>query len=81
MLSSYFKRYIDKRNGQEAKVRTGYGTIDWFRIGNQYIQEYIQAVYHHVTYLTYIQGESENHSVVSRSLQPHGLYSAWKSPG
>ena len=25
--------------------------------------------------------ESENHSVVSSSLQPHGLYSPWNSPG
>jgi len=25
--------------------------------------------------------ESESHSVVSNSLQPHGLYSAWNSPG
>ena len=25
--------------------------------------------------------ESENHSVVSDSLQPHGLYSMWNSPG
>ena len=27
------------------------------------------------------QGESENLSVVSDSLQPHGLYSLWNSPG
>ena len=26
-------------------------------------------------------GESESHSVVSHSLQPHGLYSPWNSPG
>ena len=25
--------------------------------------------------------ESESHSVVSDSLQPHGLYSPWDSPG
>ena len=25
--------------------------------------------------------ESESHSVVSDSLQPHGLYSSWDSPG
>ena len=25
--------------------------------------------------------ESESRSVVSNSLQPHGLYSAWNSPG
>ena len=27
------------------------------------------------------QSESESHSVVSDSLQPHGLYSPWNSPG
>ena len=26
-------------------------------------------------------GESESHSAVSNSLQPHGLYSPWNSPG
>ena len=25
--------------------------------------------------------ESESHSIVSDSLQPHGLYSPWNSPG
>ena len=25
--------------------------------------------------------ESESHSVLSNSLQPHGLYSSWNSPG
>ena len=28
-----------------------------------------------------IQSESESHSIVSDSLQPHGLYSPWNSPG
>ena len=28
-----------------------------------------------------IESESENHWVVSNSLQPHGLYSPWDSPG
>ena len=27
------------------------------------------------------EGESKSHSVVSNSLQPHGLYSPWESPG
>ena len=27
------------------------------------------------------ESESESHSVVSSSLQPHGLYSPWNSPG
>ena len=29
----------------------------------------------------YVSCESESHSVVSDSLQPHGLYSPWNSPG
>ena len=33
---------------QEAKVRTGHGTMDWFKLG----KEYIKAVYCHPTYLT-----------------------------
>ena len=37
---------------QEATVRTGRGTTDWFRLGN----EYIKAVYYHLAYLTYMQG-------------------------
>ena len=34
--------------GQEATVRTGHGTTDWFQIG----KEYIKAVYCHPAYLT-----------------------------
>ena len=34
--------------GQEATVRTGHGTIDWFQIG----KEYVKAVYCHPAYLT-----------------------------
>ena len=37
--------------GQEAKVRTGLGTTDWFQIG----KEYIKAVYCHLAYLTSMQ--------------------------
>ena len=37
--------------GQEATVRTGHGTTDWFQIG----KEYIKAVYCHPAYLTYMQ--------------------------
>ena len=36
--------------GQEATVRTGHGTGDWFQIG-----EYVKAVYCHPAYLTYMQ--------------------------
>ena len=37
--------------GQEATVRTGHRTTDWFQIG----KEYIKAVYCHPAYLTYMQ--------------------------
>ena len=37
--------------GQEATVRTGHGTTDWFQIG----KEYVKAVYCHPVYLTYTQ--------------------------
>ena len=54
--------------GQEAIVRTGHGTTDWFQIGKQQLEldmeqqtgsklgkEYIKAVYCHPAYLTYMQ--------------------------
>ena len=40
--------------GQEATVRTGHGTTDWFKSG----KEYIKDVYCHPAYLTYIQSTS-----------------------
>ena len=40
--------------GQEATVRTGRGTTDWFQTG----KEYIKAVYCHPVYLTYMQSTS-----------------------
>jgi len=40
--------------GQEATVRTGHGTTDWFQIR----KEYINAVYYHPAYLTYMQSTS-----------------------
>ena len=40
--------------GQEATVRTGHGTTDWF----QQEKEYVKAVYCHPVYLTYIQSTS-----------------------
>ena len=39
---------------QEATVRTGYGTTDWFKLG----MEYVEAVYCHPAYLTYMQSIS-----------------------
>ena len=40
--------------GQEATVRTGHGTMDWLKLG----KEYIEAVYCHSAYLTYMQSTS-----------------------
>ena len=40
--------------GQEATVRTGHGTTDWFQIR----KEYIKAVYCHPAYLTSMQSTS-----------------------
>ena len=40
--------------GQEATVRTGHGTMDWFRLG----KEYVKAVYCHPAYLIYMQSTS-----------------------
>ena len=39
--------------GQEAMVRTGHGTTDWFQIGKG-----IKAVYSHPVYLTYMESIS-----------------------
>ena len=40
---------------QEATVRTGHGTTDWFQIGKAV---YVKAVYCHPAYLTYMQSTS-----------------------
>jgi len=40
--------------GQEATVRTGHGTADWF----QSRKEYIKAIYCHPAYLIYMQSTS-----------------------
>ena len=40
--------------GQEATVKTGHGTTDWFQIG----KGVRQAVYCHPAYLTYRQSTS-----------------------
>ena len=40
--------------GQEATVRTGHGTTEWFQTG----KEYIKAVYCHPADLTYMQSTS-----------------------
>ena len=40
--------------GQEATVMPGHGTMDWFKLG----KEYVKAVYRHPAYLTYMQSTS-----------------------
>ena len=40
--------------GQEVTVRTRHTTVDWFKLG----KEYIKAVYYHPAYLTYMQSTS-----------------------
>ena len=44
----------DLYEGQEATVRIGHGTTDWFQIE----KEYVKAVYCHPVYLTYMQSTS-----------------------
>ena len=41
-------------SAQEATVRTGHGTTDWFQIGKRVVK----AVYCHPAYLTYMQSTS-----------------------
>ena len=41
-------------SGQDATVRTGHGTTDWFQIG----KGVHKAVYCHCVYLTYMQSTS-----------------------
>ena len=56
--------------GQEATVRTGHGTTNWFQIG----KEYVKAIYCHPAYLTYMQSTSwemldwKKHKLESRFL-------------
>ena len=40
--------------GQESTDRTGHGTMDWFKIG----KEYVKAVHCHPAYLTFMQSTS-----------------------
>ena len=50
---TYFLRNLYA--GQEATVRTGHGTMDWF---NGLGKDYDKAVYFHPAYLTYMQSTS-----------------------
>ena len=57
--------------GQEATVRTGHGSMGWFKIGNKYFK---QGVYCYLADLTYMQSTScimpgwMNHKLDSRLL-------------
>ena len=41
--------------GQEAAVRTGHGTTNWFQIGKGVLQVLSPCAYCHPAYLTYMQ--------------------------
>ena len=62
--------------GQEATVRTGHGTTDWFQIE----KEYVKAVYCHPAYLTYMESISwemlgwKKHKLESRLPKPLTVY-------
>ena len=68
--------------GQEAKVRTGLGTTDWFQIG----KEYVKAVYCHLAYLTSMQStlwetlSCMKHKVESRLLGDISITSDMQMP-
>ena len=55
---------------QEATVRTEYGTTDWFQVGKEVQQGCILSPCLFNFYAELVQF---SHSVVSDSLQPHGL--------
>ena len=66
--------------GQEATVRTGHGTTDWFKLE----KEYVKAVYCYPAYLTYMQSTSwekldcKKHKLESRLLGEISITSgAW----
>ena len=44
--------------GQEATVRTGHGTTDWFQIGKGVHQSYILSLYLFNLYAEYINGNT-----------------------
>ena len=68
--------------GEEATVRTGQGTTDWFQLG----KEYVKAVYFHPAYLTYMQSTSckmlgwMKHNLKSRLLGEISITSDMQRP-
>ena len=67
--------------GQEASVRTGYGTTDWFQTGKGVCQGCILSPAFLSLYAYMQSCCCESHSVVSDFLWPHELCSPWNSPG
>ena len=53
-IVSYLTHLRNLYAGQEATVRTGHGTTDWFQME----KEYVKAVYCHPAYLTSMQSTS-----------------------
>ena len=47
LQTSFRNKHVE--HCQEAKVRTGHGTTDWFQIG----KEFVKVVYCHPAHLTY----------------------------
>ena len=63
-------------------------TLEWVAIsfsrGSSQLRDWTQVsptAGSHFTIWATRKAQSESHSVVSYSLQPHGLYSPWNSPG
>ena len=69
--------------GQEATVKTGHGTIDWFQIGKGVHKGYILSpcLFNLHAEFCFVLFFLQSCSVVSDTLQPHGLYSPRNSPG
>ena len=63
--------------GQEASVRTGYGTTDWFQTGKGVCQGCILSPAFLSLYAYMQSCCCESHSVVSDFLWPHELCSPW----
>ena len=52
-ISDHLTCLLTNLYGQEATVRAGHGTTDWFQIGKS-----VKAIYCHPAYLTYMQSTS-----------------------
>ena len=61
--------------GQEATVRTGHGTTDWFQIGNRVCQGCILSPYLFNFYAEYIMQNAGLHSPSAVILEPKKIKS------